>query len=532
MLRMASTSAAAAASNNMHFNLLPLILLATLSCTPKGTERAAAMRLSASVLDYSPSSFVITNRYWEKGDKFDVVLTSDRSRSVIEPAGDGGSPYAACFVDLPAGKTSRILGIYPSGADVEWKGGRICFSIPERQDGKPVALSAGLAEGTPGAYTPVPLEMAPLYNIVRVSPAHMPCTIKSLTLKAKDGSMLCGQCSMNPAGGERSASQPSVRVLLPEPLDCRGAVAAVPVMVLPDPAGMSFSAELEDIDGRIIAIDDVDDFTKEMNRPYTIGTSLAINPKQDLPNIRRIKDAGIEWIEVTCNSFQRNKPENEWEQRAEDIRIIVENLGLNVWSCHLPFSKTLDISLTDPEARKQSVEIQKRMIRLCGEKFHPKRLVLHPSSEPIADSERKARLDCARESIAELLPLAKEIGAGLCIENLPRTCLGRITQDMKYIIEPFPELMVCFDTNHLLVESHEKFFRELGDRIGTVHVSDYDRIDERHDLPGKGVIDWPAFHYMLRQCGYDGIFMYEVKSANGTPADLVQSYKNTIFIEQ
>jgi sugar phosphate isomerase/epimerase len=134
--------------------------------------------------------------------------------------------------------------------------------------------------------------------------------------------------------------------------------------------------------------------------------------------------------------------------------------------------------------------------------------VLHPSSEPIADSERKARLDCARKSIKELLPLAKEIGAVLCIENLPRTCLGRVTDELKYILEPFPELMVCFDTNHLLIESHEKFFYELGDRIGTIHISDYDRIDERHDLPGNGVIDWPAFHYMLRQCGYDGIFMY------------------------
>ena len=489
------------------------------------------MRLSASVLEYAHSSIVLTQRYWEKGDKFDAILTSDGSRTVVEPASDGGSPYAGCFVEAPAGKATGVIGVYPSGSGAEWQNGQICFDIPEQQDGKPVTLSAGYVEGSPGVYTPYSLEMAPMYSLVMVSLANMPYMVKALTLRASDGSMLSGRCTLDPLDGTRLASRPSVHVSFPEPLDCRSAQAVVPVMILPEPSGMSFNAFLEDISGRSIVIEDVVDFSKEMNRPYTIGTSLAINHKQDLSNIRRIKDAGIEWIEVTCNSFQRNKPEEEWERGADNIRSIIESLGLNVWSCHLPFSKTLDISLTDPEARRESVEIQKRMIRMCGEKFHPKRLVLHPSSEPIADSERKARLDCARESIKELLPLAKEIGAVLCIENLPRTCLGRVTDELKYILEPFPELMVCFDTNHLLIESHEKFFHELGDRIGTIHVSDYDRIDERHDLPGNGVIDWPAFHYMLRQCGYDGIFMYEVKSSKGTPADLVQAYKNTIFTE-
>ena len=100
---------------------------------------------------------------------------------------------------------------------------------------------------------------------------------------------------------------------------------------------------------------------------------------------------------------------------------------------------------------------------------------------------------------------------------------------MLYLLEPYPDLRVCFDTNHLLLETHEQYFRDLGDRIGTVHVSDYDRVDERHALPGDGVIDWPAFHYMLRSSGYDGIFMFEVKSAVGTPAQLTERYNNVIF---
>ena len=183
----------------MHLSIIiPLILLASLSCTPKSTERAEAMRLSASVLEYAHSSLVLTQRYWEKGDKFDAILTSDGSRTVVEPASDGGSPYAGCFVEAPAGKATGVIGVYPSGSGAEWQNGQICFDIPEQQDGKPVTLSAGDVEGSPGVYTPYSLEMAPLYSLVMVSLAHMPYMVKALTLRASD-------CSPGSCAGDDTA---------------------------------------------------------------------------------------------------------------------------------------------------------------------------------------------------------------------------------------------------------------------------------------------------------------------------------------
>ena len=58
------------------------------------------------------------------------------------------------------------------------------------------------------------------------------------------------------------------------------------------------------------------------------------------------------------------------------------------------------------------------MIELCA-MFQPTCLVLHPSSEPIADSIRAQRIANASESIAYLKKYADRIGAQLCIENLP-----------------------------------------------------------------------------------------------------------------
>jgi sugar phosphate isomerase/epimerase len=86
--------------------------------------------------------------------------------------------------------------------------------------------------------------------------------------------------------------------------------------------------------------------------------------------------------------------------------------------------------------------------------------------------------------------------------------------------------MVCFDSNHLLIEDHNLFFQNVGHRIGTTHASDYDKVDERHWMPGLGVIDWPSFLINLMHFGYDGVFMTEVKT--GTAAEVVNAYKNVI----
>ena len=40
-------------------------------------------------------------------------------------------------------------------------------------------------------------------------------------------------------------------------------------------------------------------------------------------------------------------------------------------------------------------------------------------------------------------------------------------------------------------------------------MSDYDRKNERHWLPGEGVIDWTELLSALVESGYEGPFIYE-----------------------
>ena len=88
---------------------------------------------------------------------------------------------------------------------------------------------------------------------------------------------------------------------------------------------------------------------------------------------------------------------------------------------------------------------------------------------------------------------------------------------------------ICFDTNHMLNENSEDFIRAAGSRIRTIHVADYDRVNERHWMPGRGVNDWNAIISALIETGYRGAFMYEVVKREGdrfTFADLKPNYES------
>lgn len=258
-----------------------------------------------------------------------------------------------------------------------------------------------------------------------------------------------------------------------------------------------------------------------------VGTSVSLVGSVELEKLAEIKAAGIDYIEVTMNLFVRKQPENEVYIKAYKALADIKASGLKVWSVHLPYSSKWDPSIIDPAKREEALLFFEEMIRLAGI-FEPACLVLHPGADNIKNANtRDERLKCARNSIGRLALAAKEIGAVLCVETLPRTCPGRTAEEIDYLTADIPNVKVCFDTNHLLIDNHEDVFAKVGDRIGTIHVSDYDRVDEKHWLPlnGRGVVDWPAFCRNLKKCGYKGVFMFESRGDGVDAEGVMRVYK-------
>lgn len=244
-----------------------------------------------------------------------------------------------------------------------------------------------------------------------------------------------------------------------------------------------------------------------------VGTSTAL--WGSIPTVEELRQAltdGIQWVEVAVNQCYRGVPNEEKFPRMRQMKERLDSAGMRVWSVHLPFSRTLDISVPDDSLRAKNVAVQAKMIRWSCELYAPQRLVLHPSSEPIADSLREQRLENAIASIRTLKRVADECGVELCIENLPRTCLGNTPEELVRIVDAVPDVGICFDTNHYTQGTIPHFIEAAGRRIRTVHISDYDFVNECHWLPYEGQIDWAAFRRDLHEkAGYDGVLMYEVK---------------------
>jgi len=247
-------------------------------------------------------------------------------------------------------------------------------------------------------------------------------------------------------------------------------------------------------------------------------SSLAVNleiagtPFSPL-SVQRMQEARIQRTEFP---LVKRYLAYETDGVLKEAAAVLQDAGIEVWSCHPPFGGEWDISQTDPAKRRRAVE-------LTAGTFAPARalgatrIILHPSAEPIADGDRPARLAQARQSLRELAAVAPP-GLRLAVEFLPRTCLGHTLAELMTIISNLdPERAgACLDVNHAnLREDLACCVRTLGDRLLTLHISDNDGVDERHWLPGSGVIHWPAFLRALEQSSYAGAFVYETARRDG-----------------
>ena len=244
---------------------------------------------------------------------------------------------------------------------------------------------------------------------------------------------------------------------------------------------------------------------------HTLGLSSGFFREPTADNWRAAVDAGFTEAEL---GFPWKFPPEDMLEAVQRNHAILREAGVSVSSAHLPFGWMWDPSILNPTEREDTLRRFKGLLDRIAAWGIPL-AVLHGSMEPVSPEERPARLETATQSIKELGAYAKELGVALAIENLPRTCLGNVSAEILALAEGAAG--VCFDVNHLLLESHASFLVAAGPRVITTHFSDYDFADERHWFPGAGAIDWPALLRGLDTAGYTGRYIFEL-GENGTPS--------------
>ena len=184
--------------------------------------------------------------------------------------------------------------------------------------------------------------------------------------------------------------------------------------------------------------------------------------------------------------------------------------GVKIWSIHLPYAEPWDIDIcsSDADLRKRTVAFYSDCIKR-GSDYGVDKFVIHPANNWVFDeSQRQEWIKNSKESLFALGNVADGCGAALCVENINTICCN--SDEISDVVSVNDKLRICFDLNHSLHQDNADFLRKIKDKLLTIHVSDYDFVEERHWFPGEGKNDWVKLNRTLNEIGYDGVFMYEV----------------------
>ena len=230
------------------------------------------------------------------------------------------------------------------------------------------------------------------------------------------------------------------------------------------------------------------------------------------PDLRRsLAESKMRRIEYSCAG---DVPPELVAARREALIALRDEGLVEISSIHIPFMPFIEWAYASPVEAVRRRAAKKLLDWLEGTRECKCRLyTLHGSGEPVADADRKAAVAALRRTLDEILPFFSDIGAAVNVEVLPRSCIGRTPDELEEAVADFPveNVGICFDVNHLCgaPERVPEYIARLAPRIKSLHLSDYDGIDECHWYPGLGALDWPAIMAEIRKIPQELLLIFE-----------------------
>lgn len=229
------------------------------------------------------------------------------------------------------------------------------------------------------------------------------------------------------------------------------------------------------------------------------------HPGRDLmKEIEWIAGMGFDFLDLTLEPPQALAS----EVRVRELDAALKDRGLKVvghTAYYLPLCSPFE------GLRRAAVE----QLKLCLEVFSKlgtEWMNLHPDRQaPFND--RPYIIERNLETIRELLGVAKNLGMGLMVENLPNGF--NTAEEMGELLDPVPELGLHLDIGHanLMVYQNttEELLQRYGKRLRHVHLHDNKGGSADLHLPlGTGNIDAGRYVRFLQAIGYDGTISLEV----------------------
>lgn len=231
--------------------------------------------------------------------------------------------------------------------------------------------------------------------------------------------------------------------------------------------------------------------------------------------VRIICESGFDGIDYSM--FRMSDDDDllntpSYKEHIKEIKKIAESYSVTFEQSHAPFPP---IRENDEEYSRKTIEKVKRALEIAG-MLEAKICVVHPCVFSENQFERNM------EMYRSLEPYAKDYGVKIALENMwgwdnklnrivPNVC--STAEDFnRYVDAVNPEnFTACLDLGHcgLVGEDAATMIRDMGSRLGCLHIHDNDNIHDSHVLPYLSEMDWDSILMALADIDYAGNFTYE-----------------------
>lgn len=281
------------------------------------------------------------------------------------------------------------------------------------------------------------------------------------------------------------------------------------------------------------------------NKMLKIGTQTKNVVYDDNPSegFRMLKECGFDCCDFSLNSYLLNtelykeklnsffdRSDAELQEFFAPHKLAAKGNGIIINQMHMPYpnlvpngSKELNDYLLNVVAPKS--------IKIC-KYFDCRYIVVHGFKLARQLGSEEAEWQKIEAFLDTILPMAKEMGIVICIENIYTSVGNHIVEgpccnaykaveridriNDKYGAEV---LGFCFDTGHakLVGLDFEDFITKLAYRLKVLHIHDNDGIGDLHQIPftftrtreNTTSTDWNGFIKGLQSIKYNGVLSFE-----------------------
>jgi len=215
----------------------------------------------------------------------------------------------------------------------------------------------------------------------------------------------------------------------------------------------------------------------------------------------------------------------DYKNHIRKLVEIADFYGVTFEQAHAPFPSAKD---DNDEYNGWIFEKLKRALEISG-MLDAKICVVHPVQFKENQFEKNMEL------YHKLEPYAADYGVKIALENMwgRNSELGRIVPNVCSVAEDFNRYVDSLDPAHftaclalghcgLVGDNAGNMIRQMGSRLGCLHIHDNDNYNDSHTLPYTSKMDWDDILHALGEIDYKGNFTYEADYfLGGFPDDLM-----------